>query len=104
MITGVDPLHKRFPQVSRMLIEEPTGRFQRCGHPSYSFHPYGADGSQAVDGREMSRTSIQRVRPFLSIFSTCKPFEALAAVQQRNAILSWTFLRPRPDVILLGEG
>jgi hypothetical protein len=39
----------------------------------------------------------------LTIFSTPKPFEGNAAVHQRNAITSWTLLRPRPHVIVLGD-
>jgi hypothetical protein len=39
----------------------------------------------------------------LTIFSTAKPFEGEAGVHQRNAMTSWVLLRPRPDVILLGD-
>jgi hypothetical protein len=39
----------------------------------------------------------------LSIFSTGKPFLGHTGVIQRNAIISWTKLVPRPDVFLFGE-
>jgi len=39
----------------------------------------------------------------LTIFTTPKPFTGQAADHQRNAITSWTLLRPRPEVILLGD-
>lgn len=39
----------------------------------------------------------------LTIFSTCKPFVGHTAVIQRSAIVSWTLLRPRPEIILLGD-
>jgi len=39
----------------------------------------------------------------LTIFSTCKPFQGHSAIIQRNAITSWTLLRPRPEVILFGD-
>src|SRR2546430_17654721 len=41
--------------------------------------------------------------PALTIFSTMKPFLGQAGMLQRNAILSWTLLRPRPEVILFGD-
>jgi len=39
----------------------------------------------------------------LTIFSTCKPFRGHFAIIQRNAITSWTLLRPRPEIILFGD-
>ncbi len=39
----------------------------------------------------------------LTIFSTPKPFEGSAGVHQRNAITSWTLLRPRPHIMVLGD-
>jgi hypothetical protein len=39
----------------------------------------------------------------LTIFSTPKPFEGHIDVIQRNAITSWTFLKPRPEIILFGN-
>jgi hypothetical protein len=39
----------------------------------------------------------------LTIFSTCKPFHGHFAIIQRNAITSWTLLRPRPEIILFGD-
>jgi len=41
--------------------------------------------------------------PVVTVFATMKPFQGQAAIHQRNAILSWTLLRPRPDVILFGD-
>src|SRR5436190_23067843 len=39
----------------------------------------------------------------LTIFATLKPFRDSAALIQRNAILSWTRLKPRPEVMLIGN-
>jgi len=39
----------------------------------------------------------------LTIFSTCKPFRDHFAIIQRNAITSWTLLRPKPEIILFGD-
>jgi hypothetical protein len=42
------------------------------------------------------------VRP-LTILACPKPFRGQLAVTQRNAIASWTRLRPRPQVLLFGD-
>ena len=39
----------------------------------------------------------------LTIFSIPKAFRGHTGVIQRNAITSWTLLRPRPEIILLGD-
>lgn len=39
----------------------------------------------------------------LTIFTTPKPFDGKIAVIQRNAIRSWTLLRPACEVILMGD-
>src|SRR5215831_8937433 len=39
----------------------------------------------------------------LTIFATPKPFRGHAAVIQRNAIRSWTLLRPACEIILMGN-
>jgi len=39
----------------------------------------------------------------VTIFAIPKPFEGQFAVIQRNAIQSWTLLRPRPEVLLFGD-
>ena len=39
----------------------------------------------------------------LTIFSIPKAFKGHIGVIQRNALKSWTLLRPRPEVILLGD-
>lgn len=39
----------------------------------------------------------------LTIFTTLKPFVGHIGVIQRNAITSWTLLRPRPEIILFGD-
>jgi hypothetical protein len=39
----------------------------------------------------------------LTIFAIPKPFRGQFAVIQANAIRSWTKLRPRPEIILLGD-
>lgn len=38
----------------------------------------------------------------ITFFACPKPFHGHTSVIQRNAIKSWTLLRPKPDVILLG--
>jgi hypothetical protein len=40
--------------------------------------------------------------PLLTIFATPKKFEGHVGVIQRNAIESWTRMRPRPEIILFG--
>lgn len=39
----------------------------------------------------------------LTLFTIPKPFRGHIGVVQRNAIASWTLLRPRPEIILLGN-
>ena len=39
----------------------------------------------------------------LTIFAMPKPFRGHIAVIQRNAVTSWTLLRPRPEIILFGD-
>ncbi len=39
----------------------------------------------------------------LTIFAIPKPFRGHIAIIQRNAIASWTLLRPRPGIILFGD-
>jgi hypothetical protein len=39
----------------------------------------------------------------LTLFASPKPFKGHIAVIQRNAIQSWTRLRPRPEIILFGD-
>src|SRR5690242_10812691 len=39
----------------------------------------------------------------LTVFATPKPFRGHIAVIQRNAIRSWTLLRPACEIILLGD-
>jgi hypothetical protein len=39
----------------------------------------------------------------LTIFTTCRPFKDNFAVAQCNALTSWTYLQPRPEIILFGD-
>jgi hypothetical protein len=39
----------------------------------------------------------------ITIFAIPKPFKNHIATIQRNALISWTLLRPRPEIILFGE-
>lgn len=39
----------------------------------------------------------------LTIFTIPLPFQGRDAISQRNAILSWTYLQPTPEIILLGD-
>lgn len=41
--------------------------------------------------------------PIITLFTVCKPFQGHIRVIQRNAIESWTHLRPHCDVILFGD-
>src|SRR5437868_6839668 len=52
---------------------------------------------------ESSSSSTGPGVPALTVFATMKHFRGRAAVHQRNAIRSWTLLRPRPEVILFGD-
>jgi hypothetical protein len=51
----------------------------------------------------MSNVSGSRVESPLTIFATPKKFDRHIGVIQRNAILSWTRMNPRPEVILFGH-
>src|SRR5438552_3543843 len=42
-------------------------------------------------------------RPPLTVFATLKPLRGRASLAQRNAVLSWTLLRPRHEVIVFGQ-
>jgi hypothetical protein len=39
----------------------------------------------------------------LTLFSTCKPFEGYTGIIQKNAVRSWSNLRPKPEIILIGD-
>ena len=39
----------------------------------------------------------------ITIFSCPKPFQGYINIIQRNAIKSWTLLKPKPEIILLGD-
>lgn len=39
----------------------------------------------------------------LTLFAIPKPFQKKTEIIQRNAVISWTHLRPRPDIILFGN-
>ena len=39
----------------------------------------------------------------LTFFTTAKPFRGHNAIIQRNALKSWTLLRPDVEVILFGD-
>ena len=39
----------------------------------------------------------------LSLFTTAKPFLGHPGIIQRNALASWSLLRPRPEILLLGD-
>jgi len=39
----------------------------------------------------------------LTIFATAKPFRGHDGIIQRNAVASWTRLRPQPEIILFGD-
>src|ERR1700680_4789756 len=41
--------------------------------------------------------------PLLTLLAMPKPFEGHIGIIQRNAITSWTQLKPRPDIFLFGE-
>uniref|UniRef100_A0A6M3KFS4 Putative glycosyltransferase n=1 Tax=viral metagenome TaxID=1070528 RepID=A0A6M3KFS4_9ZZZZ len=39
----------------------------------------------------------------LSIFTTCRAFAGQHDIAQRNALTSWTLLRPRPEIVVFGN-
>lgn len=39
----------------------------------------------------------------ITLFTTCKPFRGDAARLQRNALRSWSRLRPRPEILVFGD-
>jgi len=50
-----------------------------------------------------SESSQQKVPQAITIFTMPKPFRGDIGIIQRNAIKSWTLLRPQPEIILLGD-
>ncbi|MGF1542843.1 MAG: glycosyltransferase [Pleurocapsa sp.] len=43
------------------------------------------------------------IRANITIFAIPKPFEGHIGIIQENAIISWTLLNPRPEIILFGD-
>src|SRR6266853_4649960 len=67
----------------------------RCTARQYR-RRFGLGHTNVHQGREKSE-------PVLTIFASAKPFHGHTGVIQRNAIASWTRLRPRPEIILFGN-
>src|SRR5437867_436815 len=61
------------------------------------------DGTLTQGGDPSQISSAGQESPLLTLCTTPKPFEGRAGVHQRNAITSWTLLRPRPEVIVVGD-
>src|SRR5438046_2425239 len=59
-----------------------------------------SSGHDALDGRVFISLSEDVM---LTIFATPKPFRGHFAVIQRNALRSWTLLRPACEIILFGN-
>ncbi len=51
----------------------------------------------------MSSSPVSQSRGLLTLFATPKRFDGHIATIQRNAIESWTRMRPRPEIILFGH-
>jgi hypothetical protein len=51
----------------------------------------------------VSARSFNKRQEGLTIFAIPKPFEGHIRVIQRNAIISWTLLEPRPEIVLCGR-
>ena len=62
--------------------------------------PRNTAGHDALDGRVLISLSEDAM---LTIFATPKAFRGHVAVIQRNAIRSWTLLRPACEIILMGN-
>ena len=39
----------------------------------------------------------------ITLFTCPKPFRGHIGIIQRNAIKSWTLLKPKPEIILIGD-
>ena len=39
----------------------------------------------------------------ITLFTSCKPFVGEDKIAQRNAIKSWSLLRPKPEIIIVGD-
>jgi len=55
------------------------------------------------DHEEPLRNAARGDHLVLTLFAVPKAFEGHAGIIQRNAITSWTLLRPRPEIILFGN-
>ena len=51
----------------------------------------------------MSANSSTEKRPGVTLFATPKKFEGHIGVIQRNAIQSWTVMKPAPEIVLFGD-
>lgn len=61
-------------------------------------------GMRHGDGRGSPDTStLGEDRPWLTVFSIPKSFRGHIGVIQRNALRSWTLLRPRPEILVFGD-
>ena len=51
----------------------------------------------------MSATPDTALPSRITLFTTCKPFRGEAARLQRNALRSWSRLRPTPEILVFGD-
>lgn len=57
---------------------------------------------QSVITSSFNQGVLLRRSKMLTIFSCPKPFKSSINIIQRNAIISWMLLQPRPEIILIG--
>ncbi len=98
-----EALRKFFWDYPMHIIEEARslkGRSKPGPHPSYSIsQPHVSPEMRESMSERQDKDLAQNV----TLFAMPKAFQGNNALIQRNAILSWTMLQPRPEIILFGE-
>ncbi len=96
----------RFAEAIRALEAELQGDFPhvRAAQLLADLRAWNRDRppETTLPPREAARPTPPEV-PSFTIFACPKAFTGHTGIIQRNALVSWTKLRPRPDIILLGD-
>lgn len=99
-----EALHKYFWEYPMHIMEEARTLKERSKssiRPSYSI-PQTMSQPEAREKMIKSQASKDATES-VTIFAMPKAFQGNNAIIQRNAILSWTLMKPRPEIILFGE-
>ncbi|MCK4292794.1 MAG: FkbM family methyltransferase [Planctomycetes bacterium] len=90
----------RFDLAVKALESEVNGK---CAHPNAQILYKDIKKYIAKEQGHISKQAQQRQLKGLTIFAMPKCFTGAFAAIQRNAVGSWMQLRPRPEIILLGD-